>query len=390
MCPSVFLVREVGRPHATLGPMARELRLGRRDFLAVTTSAVALGMQEDSADSRPTTGFVRHDVAEWGVEGRGWEETERFYSRLPQRAKEKVRPVVWRLGQHTAGMAARFRTSATNLNFNVKLNLPDLDMVHMPATGVSGVDLYASDGAGWRWVACGMPRTQEYQLSVAGVRDGEREYLLYLPLYNGVESLTIDVPEGARFKRVLPRREPPIVYYGTSIAQGACASRPGMAFTNILHRRLDTPVLNLGFSGNGRMEAEVGALIAEIEASCYVIDCLPNMGPEDVSARAGPLVRQLRAARPETPILLVEDRRMPSSVFLPARDAFHDKNQAALRRAHEELAAEGVTDIHYLADVPFLGTDGEGTVDASHPSDLGMMRYADALESVLKPLLGAR
>lgn len=370
--------------------MARELRLGRRDLLAVTASVVTLGLQDGAGDSRAPSGFTRHDVAEWGVEGRGWEETERFYSRLPIAAKGVVRPVVWRLGQHSAGMAARFHTSAPNFNINVKLLLSDLDMVHMPATGVSGVDLYAAHGSKWRWVACGMPRTQEYQLSVSGLREGEREYLLYLPLYNGVESLTIDVPEGARFERVLPRREPPIVYYGTSIAQGACASRPGMAFTNILHRRLDTPVLNLGFSGNGRMEAEVGALIAELEVSCYVIDCLPNMGPRDVSARTGPLVRQLRAARPETPILLVEDRRMPNSVLLPARDAFHDENQGALRRAHEALVAGGVTGIHYLADAPFLGTDGEATVDASHPNDLGMARYADALEAALKPILGAR
>ena len=370
--------------------MAHELRLGRRELLTATASAVTLGLQDDAAGSRAPSGFARHDVAEWGVEGRGWDETERFYSRLPDRAKKTVRPVVWRLGQHSAGMVARFQTSASSLNFNVKLLVPDLDMVHMPATGVSGLDLYGADGAQWRWVSCGMPRTQEYQLSISGLKDGEREYLLYLPLYNGVESLTIDVPEGARFKRVLPRREPPIVYYGTSIAQGACASRPGMAFTNILHRRLDTPVLNLGFSGNGRMETEVGALIAEIEASCYVIDCLPNMGPEDVSARTGPLVRQLRAAWPETPILLVEDRRMPNSVLLPARDAFHDKNQGALRRAYKELEAEGVRGIHYLADAPFLGTDGEGTVDGSHPNDLGMVRYADALEAALKPILKAR
>jgi lysophospholipase L1-like esterase len=81
---------------------------------------------------------------------------------------------------------------------------------------------------------------------------------------------------------------------------------------------------------------------------------------------------------------------MPNSVLLPARDAFHDKNQGALRRAYKELEAEGVRGIHYLADAPFLGTDGEGTVDGSHPNDLGMVRYADALEAALKPILKAR
>src|SRR6185436_7835587 len=112
-------------------------------------------------------------------------------------------------------------------------------------------------------------------------------------------------------------RSKPIVFYGTSITQGGCASRPGMVHTAIVGRRLEMPVINLGFSGNGRMEQEVTDLLTEIDAAVYVIDCLPNMSAKDVEEKTEPLVRTLRKARPTTPILLVEDRSYANSAVLP-------------------------------------------------------------------------
>lgn len=126
---------------------------------------------------------------------------------------------------------------------------------------------------------------------------------------NGIESLEIGVPAGAQFEGLKPRADAPILFYGTSITHGACASRPGMVHTAILGRRLDRPVINLGFSGNGRMDVAVGELMAQVDAALYVIDCLPNMRPDQVTAKCAPLVRMLRAAHPDTPIVLVEDRR---------------------------------------------------------------------------------
>ena len=138
-----------------------------------------------------------------------------------------------------------------------------------------------------------------------------REYLLYLPLYNGVSSVEIGLPKCSALAKAPPRPEGyerPIVVYGTSITQGGCDSRPGMVHTAILGRRLDRPVVNLGFSGNGKMEPELAALLAELDPAAYVIDCLPNMTAEEVGARVEPFVRALRAARPGTPIVLAEDR----------------------------------------------------------------------------------
>ena len=190
-------------------------------------------------------------------------------------------------------------------------------MTHMAATGHSGVDLYAQDGMGIdRWVAVVRPGKQKMDTAIAkGLAPGSRRYTLYLPLRNGIESLEIGVVKGEAFEALPPRSEKPIVFYGTSIMHGACASRPGMAFPSILGRRLRRPIINLGFAGNGRMEIEVGSLLAELDPCVFVIDCLPNMNESTVSQRTIPLVKKIRETHDKTPILLVEDREFHKYSF---------------------------------------------------------------------------
>lgn len=232
--------------------------------------------------------------------------------------------------------------------------------------------------------------TQEVKAElIRGLAPGYREYAAFLPLYNGVDFLQIGVAENGRFEG-LPPRENPIVFYGTSITHGACASRPGMVHTAILGRRLDMPVVNLGFSGNGRMDKAVGEYLVQVDASAYVIDCLPNMQPADVSAKCVPLVKQIRAARPDTPIILVEDRRFTNDWITPAKRQFHTENHAALRAAYEQLITDGVGGLYYIPGDTLYGDDTEGATDASHANDLGFMRQAEAFEPVLREALEGR
>jgi lysophospholipase L1-like esterase len=261
---------------------------------------------------------------------------------------------------------------------------------NMTAIGASGLDLYARDEQGkWRWVGVTRPdRNPVRQQIIAGLKPGYREYAAYLPLYNGVERMTLGVPPDAKFEALAPRTEKPIVFYGTSITHGASASRPGMVHTAILGRRFDRPVINLGFSGNGRMDAAVGDLLIKIDAAVYVIDCLPNMSATLVRERCVPLVRQLRKARPDTPIMLVEDRRNTNAWILPDRNRHHTDNHAALKEAFATLQREGVKHLHYLGGDDLLGHDAEGATDGSHPNDLGFVRQADLFEPVLRRALG--
>ncbi|MBL8897288.1 MAG: hypothetical protein JNM84_06660, partial [Planctomycetes bacterium] len=222
-----------------------------------------------------------------------------------------------------------------------------------------------------------------------GLSTARREWLLYLPLYNGVEKLELGVPAGAELEELPPPSAKPIAIYGTSIAHGACASRPGMAWTAILGRELAREVVNLGFSGNGRMEPEVGRFLAELDPAVFVIDCLPNMTPEQVAERTAPLVKQLRERRATTPILLVEDRSFANAWLLEERARAHARRRRALRSAFETLQREGVPALHYLTGDELLGRDDEGTTDGSHPNDLGMLRQATAVAAALRPVLAS-
>lgn len=330
-----------------------------------------------------------YDVKEFGVEGKGWSETKKYFDRLPAKAEGFVRDQVWNLSRDSAGMCFRFVSDSPNIYVRYELSRESLSMTHMAATGHSGVDLYAQDGMGIdRWVAVVRPGKQKMDTTLAkDLAPGSRRYTLYLPLRNGVESLEIGVVRGQSFTALSPRNEKPIVFYGTSIMHGACASRPGMAFPSILGRRLRRPIINLGFAGNGRMEIEVGSLLVELNPCVFVIDCLPNMNESTVSQRAVPLVKKIRETHEKTPILLVEDRSFTSTRFFPARKQRHQKNRIALKNAFKELQNLGVKNIFYLDGDNLLGQDGEAATDGSHPSDLGMVRYADAYEPALRAIL---
>jgi hypothetical protein len=362
--------------------------------LAQTPTAVPAQAPAAPAGPPAEPALTWHRPALWGVEGRAWTDKDRlrWYDRLPAIAEGKVTDAVWNLSRDSAGMIVRFKTDATTIWANYTLRKDQLAIPNMTAMGASGIDLYArGDDGKWRWVAVTRPNAKVVRQFIANdLTAGFREYAAYLPLWNGVDELALGVPPGAKFEPLPPRNEQPIVFYGTSITHGASASRPGMTHVAILGRRLDRHVVNLGFSGNGRMDAAVGELLVKIDAAAYIIDCLPNMQAPLVRERCIPLVKQIRAARPDTPIVLVEDRRFTNSWARAKQKKLHDDNHAALREAFETLQKEGVKNLYYLPGSDLLGADGEGTTDGSHPNDLGFVRQADAFEPVLRAALGMR
>ncbi len=330
------------------------------------------------------------DLRDFTLEGKGWEDTPNPYDRLPAHAKSVVPDGVWNLGNRPAGMSIRFITDATTISARWTVRYEPLGKPHMPATGSSGLDLYVWNGSKWRWTGAGRPNefpTSEGALVKGELAPIEREYRLYLPLYNSLESIFLGIPPEGSLKPG-PRDEgKPIVIYGTSIVQGGVASRPGMGYTAILSRRLHRETINLGFSGNGRMETQLAELLGELDACAYVVDCLPNMAEPVVDERAVPFVRTLRAARPETPIVLVENIIYQDAHLVPSRHQRCTSSNLALRRAYEQLVGDGVHKLIYVPGDALLGDDGDATVDGTHPTDLGFLRIADALEPVLRPIM---
>ena len=336
------------------------------------------------------------------LEGQAWpKELKSPYDRLPERAEATVTKAVWSLSNQSAGLMIRFRSSTPEIRVRYivggKTALP-----HMPATGVSGMDLYAigSDGD-WRWCSGRYTFGDTIVYTFKNIEPNDnyhkkgREYRLFLPLYNQVKWMEIGVPETTSLEPLPVRPDKPIVIYGTSIAQGACASRPGMAWTAILGRKLDDPLINLGFSGNGKLDKELIDLLAEIDAKIYVIDCLPNLTirypktditPEEIRKRVAYAVHTLRARRPDAPILLAEHAGYTDEAINPTNRKYYQQVNEILQEAFKTLKSEGISKLYLLPKADF-NQDIEAMVDGTHPSDLGMMRYAQAYESHIREIL---
>jgi hypothetical protein len=355
----------------------------RRSFSALAGGGVLFGQSVE---------LDWHDARKLTVEGLGFTKDQASpFDRLPQRAEGVVRPEVWNLSRDSSGVLVRFMANTTALHARWTLRSSTLAAPTMTAVGQSGLDLYARDSAGkWRWRGIGRPTKfpENEDVLATGIPPGDREYMVYLPLRNGVLSLEIGVPKGARVDQGPSRGSgpKPIVFYGTSITHGISASRPGMTHVAILGRQMNREVVNLGFSGNGKMEPEVTNFVAEIDASVYVLDCLPNMTAKDIHERAENCVRYLRKARPSTHILLVEDRNYSDNFLNPSRSERNETNHEAMRTVYAKLVKDKVGGLSYLKAADLLGDDGEATIDGSHPTDLGFMRQAAAFTKALKGL----
>jgi lysophospholipase L1-like esterase len=333
------------------------------------------------------------------LEGQAWpEEVETYYERLPKRAEKNVREPVWNLSKHASGLKIRFRSNAEEIVVRYSVG-GNQAMNHMPATGVSGVDLYAIDSdGGWLWCNGRRAFSDTITYHFKGLRRNDeyhkmgREYRLNLPLYNHVQWLEVGTAKDDYFEALPVRLEKPVVVYGTSIAHGACASRPGMAWTNILSRKMDRPLINLAFSGNGRLEKELIDLLSEIDAKIYVLDCLPNLWREEhyndneLEKRILNSVRQLRKERPNIPILLTEHAGYTDGFINGDRMHYYTRVNKIQKATYEKLMAEGIDRLHYLT-YEEIGLQLDDMVDGTHPNDLGMMHYAEAYEKKLRVIL---
>lgn len=322
------------------------------------------------------------------LEGRMFSDVDRFYDRLPKNVTTNVNGGVRSMKSHTTGLQFRFKTSSPTVTFEWVPLGANLAMDHMPATGMSGIDIYTQGENGiWRYLRTGRIHGGRGggwptgRVDRVGIAPGT-PICVNLPLYNGIRSFRLGIAKDATVEALGPRRSgvnKPVVFYGTSITHGGCCSRPGLSFVNIVGRDLDVPVVNLGFSGSGRMEFEMSEHLAAIDASCYVLDCLWNMGDPLVVERYEPFIRNLRAKRPGVPIVMAEQCdvycRGPNG-----KDAF-------IRKLYEKLVAEGWTDLVYLPKDKMYVGDCEGAVDGCHPNDWGMMSMAKAFGGAVRTAL---
>ena len=334
------------------------------------------------------------DAAAFPLYGKISDETDNRYERLPSKLKGVSRDALWYLGRNSAGLYIRFRSNSSSIHLRWEAMFNN-SMNHMTDTGTKGMDLYTIHDGGWRHVCSARPTGRHNTTAVIRHMDPvEREYMLYLPLYDGVTSLEIGVDNDAYIEQPAVQRpsvEKPVVMYGTSILQGGCANRPGMAHTSIISRRLDREVMNLGFSGNAFLDMEIAELMASVEdPGVYVMDYVPNASAEAIDELGEKFFRVVRDAHPDVPVIFIEDPFFTHSLFDNKILEEITKKNEAQKRLFDKLKKSGEKHIYYIRAEGMIGEDGEATVDGCHFTDLGAMRYVDHVLPVIRKALRKR
>lgn len=332
-------------------------------------------------------------------------ETERTYARLPRYVKDSIPEGrdLWDRQQCSSGIGVRFATNSTRIGCKYTLYW-DTHMIHMADTGLKGTDLYILEGDSvWRHVNTNRPyvkkdengnKTKLVESTYVSNLDGQmHEYVIYFPLYDGIEDFSVKIDSGAVITKGRPevinanRR---IVAYGTSILQGGCASRTGMAATNIIGRELNCEVVNLGFSGEGKQDTYVARAMATIpDVDVFLLDPVPNCTEMMCDTLTYNFVKTLRALRPDVPIVMLEGPIYPYARYDSFFGNYLPKKNDAFRRNYERLKAENPDNLYYVTSEGLDGPEDDGTVDGIHLTDLGFLHYANKMIPILRPLLDA-
>lgn len=330
--------------------------------------------------------WIAPQDARFTINGLPWiSENKGELIRLPKRLEAQLPKAVWNLGLSPSGGRIRFRTDSTRVA--IRLEYPSApNMANMHAFGQTGVDLYL-DGA-YRSTAIApkdaAPGKTVEHVYFSDLPKKDREITLYLPLYKPVTVIGIGLDDDA--KTTVPRRfanAKPVVFYGTSITQGGCASRSGLSYEAILARQLNVDFVNLGFSGNGKGEPVVADMTAEVDASLFVLDFSQN-NPDIASLREvyEPFLATVRTRHPQTPIVAITP--IASASNSPRYEDF----RRHIREVVRAKVAAGDKLLTLVEGFTLLGPDRlDGLVDGVHPNDLGFQSMADGLAPVIANVL---
>lgn len=282
-----------------------------------------------------------------------------------------------------AGLAISFVSNSTSIHAKWCTN-STATIAGMTPIAYRGLDLYIKRNGAWQFAGTGSPKNNEQCSAnklIANLKEGEHEFLLYLPGYSEIQSLSIGIENNATINPGVNPFEKRILVYGSSIVQGAGASRPGLIYTSRLSRETGYNFLNLGMSGSAKMEKEVADMVSEIPADLYILDCVPNSHPDEIIERTSYLVKTIRKKRPDAPIIIMQSVIRESGYFDEKIGERVKSQNINIYNEFKKLQNEGVDNLHFIFSDNFLGADHEGTVDGTHPNDLGF----DRIIQVIKP-----
>ena len=315
---------------------------------------------------------------------------EGSYCRLPLELLPECSEGVQRHAWELAGACIRFATDSSTISIVWELHHPS-HMAHFTCCGQNGMELFEETEDGARQLHNLIPQQMEKcqmkQSHVKPLPGGMRNYVLYLPLYNGLKQLYLGFAPGSRVEAGRePKIEKPILYYGSSITQGGCATKAGSCYTTLLARRLNANQINLGFSGNAKGEENMARYIAGREMSVFVMDYDHNApSVEHLQATHEPFFRIIREAQPDLPIVLISRPDFDKN----PRDSVERRN--VILRTYANALATGDEHVYFVDGELFFGPRDRDlcTVDQCHPTDIGFLRMADMLEPLFRRILNA-
>lgn len=332
------------------------------------------------------------------VINKGWDNTLRPFTRIPAYLEDSVRHDLWERSQCSTGIGIRFATNSRRIGIKYEL-LWNTHLIHMADTGLKGTDLYMLEGDSvWRHVNTNRPYVNNKEEKIVESTYVERldgdmhEYMIYLPLYDGVNEMWVKVDSGATITPGNPEiisTDRRIVAYGTSILQGGCASRTGMCGTNIIGRELNAEVVNIGISGEGKMDQCMARAMNEIpDVDLFLLDPVPNCTEMMCDTLTYDFVKIIADAHPDTPIVILAGPLYPYSRYDSMFKNYLPAKNNALRRNYERLVADGYKNLYFIESEGLDGPEDDGTVDGIHLTDLGFRHYADFVEPYLSKILG--
>jgi len=326
-------------------------------------------------------------------------------SRFPEYLEDSIRPTLSDRAKCTSGKAIRFATNSTAVGVRFNL-LTNMHMMHMADTGIKGTSLYILDDDGtWQFVNCNRPRRIDSDIRpredsiqskiYVDKLDGKmHEYMIYLPLYDGVRWLEIGVDSTAVITQPMvnsPKQGKKFVFYGTSILQGGCASHPGMVATSILQREFDIECVNLGFSGEGKMDNCVARAMATIpDVAAFIIDPIPNCTKNMCDSLTYDFINIIRKARPDVPIFMVEGQEYSYEKYSGFYSKYLPQKNYEFHKNYLKLKAENPKNLYYIDRKDLYGPNHDGSVDGIHLTDLGFFYYSKKLKPYLQAVLDGK
>lgn len=283
----------------------------------------------------------------------------------------------------SAGLAVVFRTDSRFIRARWQTSGRH-SSANMPAIGQKGLDLYIRRDGQWCYAGVGIPtidgKNDSHESALVGsMEPGEKECLLYLPLFDRVDRLEIGVAPGSEIRPMENPFRRKIVVHGSSITHGAAASRAGMSYPALLSRRTGLHFLNLGFSGQCTMQPEFAAYLADVEADAFVFDCFSNPRAATIDERFDTFVDIIRAKHPETPLIFLQTVVRESGNFNGhLREMERLKRTAAEAQLRERMPHD--PHLYFVDPGDLLGSDRNATVDGTHPTDLGFDRMLERIE----------